>query len=265
MTDEPTPLTQEPADGDLQDEWNNEWDNEYGEDYDEEDDYDYDEDDENDVHGMAGDSPTNAGVATAGPGLPATPEPTPAPTPSAVPRLTPNPEETPIAVDPLDKPTQVPLNLSFVNYSSSPMGVSFDRPAGWREDSPADSNVQFTEPEAAARNGYRAMLTVRVIHKGSRQDSGQAKTELEGLLEEMAQNQMWTEFRHNPAASASLGGANGYHAYYWATFNGIPLRGRIIVVARGNSLYMVRITSTEEFFSLYEEIYRKVRDTWKFL
>jgi len=243
MTSEPT---QEPADEGPEDDWDDEGDDSY------------DEDDEDGVHELA-----SAGVATAGPGLPAAPESTPTPAPA--PRLTPDPAQTPIPVDPLDKPTQIPLNLSFVNYSSAPMGVSFDRPAGWREDSPADSNVQFTEPEGAARNGYRAMLTVRVIHKGSRQDRSQAKGQLDELLEEMAQNPLWSDFGHNPPASANLGGAGGYHTYYSATFNDVPLRGRIIVVARGNSLFMVRITSTREYFSLYEEIYRKVRDTWKFL
>ena len=145
------------------------------------------------------------------------------------------------------------------------MGVSCDRPAGWREDNPADSNVQFKEPKTAARNGYQAMLTVRVIHAGRKQDKSNAKDQLESLLEELAQNTQWTDFRSNPSAAASLGGANGYYAYYYATFNGIKVRGRMIVVARGNALYMVRITSDEEFFPLYEDVYRKVRESWTFI
>jgi len=205
----------------------------------------------------------NPGVAVAGPGLPAAQE--PSPTPYLAPRLTPDPLETPIAVDPLDKPPQEPLNLSYVKYQSAPMGISFDRPAGWKEDNPADSNVRFMEPETAARGGYCAVVTVRVAHRGSRQDRSQARSLLEEVMEEMGGNNQWSDFEYtSPPSTASLGGANGYHTYYRATFNGVPVRGRIIVVARGNALYMVRLTSTAEFYGLYEAIYRKVRDTWTF-
>jgi len=206
----------------------------------------------------------NAGVALDGPGLPFTPDPTVAPPPAV--RLTPNPDETPIAVDPLNKPTLQPLDLAFVKYTNTPMSISFDRPAGWKEDSPADSNVQFMEPESAARNGYRAMLTVRVIHKGARQDKESARDELISIMGELSQNPQWNEtFEYRTPAAATLNNAGGYHAYYYATFNDIELRGRIIVVARGNSLYMMRITSTKEYYELYENIYRKVRETWRFL
>ncbi|MCL2811222.1 MAG: hypothetical protein FWD25_04945 [Clostridia bacterium] len=245
MTVEPLPVEQDPEDLD-------------GGDYD-----DYDDYDEHNDYDDYDDYDASAGVALGGPGLPVAPEPTP--TQHQAPRVTLDPSETPIPVDPLDKPTQVPLNLSYVRYESSPMGISFDRPAGWREDNPADSNVQFMEPEGAARNGYRAMLTVRVAHRGSRQERSQARALLEEVMEEMGGNGLWSDFRYtSPPSTASLGGAGGYHTYYWATFNGLPVRGRIIVVARGNALYMVRLTSTAEFYELYETIYRKVRDTWRF-
>lgn len=218
---------------------------------------------EPDGSGTQGVFQANAGVA-AGPGLPATPSPTPSPT-SAV-RLTPDPSEKPIAVDPIDKPTQVPLTIAYINYSSQPMGVSFDRPAGWKEESPADSNVLFTEPASAARNGYYTKLTVRVIHSGSKQTKSDAQDKLLELLEELGQSTEWTDFKASSTDSASMGGADGYYAYYNAVYNGINLRGRMMVVARGNALYVVRITTSQEFYLLYEEdVYRKVRATWKFI
>jgi len=263
---EPNPFDVTPEDFDLEEYLPEDFD---PEDYIPEDyafeDYEDDEFDDDDGYFEMGSALLdNPGVAAGGPGLPVAQE--PSPTPHQVPRLTPDPSETPIAVDPLDKPTQKPLDLSYVKYESAPMGISFDRPAGWKEDNPADSNVQFMEPETAARGGYRAMLTVRVVHRGSRQDTSQAKALLTEVLEEMALNTMWVDFTSDPSSStASLGNANGHHAYYRAVFNGIPLRGRIIVVARGNALYMVRLTSTAEFYSLYEDIYRRVRETWSFI
>lgn len=181
-------------------------------------------------------------------------------------RITPDPQETPIGpLDPWDKPTPVPLNIAYVEYKSDPMGVSFERPAGWSQEAPADSNVLFTEPAAAARDGYRTMLTVRAIHKGSKQTKTDAESQLEELLEELAQNTLWTDFKANDLAPASMAGSDGYYTYYVAYFQGIKVRGRIMVVAKGNSLYMVRITSPAEHYVLYEDIYRKVRATWTFL
>lgn len=217
---------------------------------------------EDDSQDTAGEMLANAGVAAAGPGLPMTPEPTPSATPYVRPTI--DPSEKPIAVDPLDKPTQVPLSISYIKYESSPMGISFDRPAGWKEYNPADSNVQFTEPESGARNGYRARLTVRVVQKGAKQEKSNAQALLEEVMEELKMDSMWTEFNYNPPQTASLGNAGGYYTYYTAIYNGVKLKGRIIVVARGNALYMVRITSTDEFYSLYETIYRQVRSSWSF-
>ncbi len=180
--------------------------------------------------------------------------------------FTANPAETPIGpIDPIDKPTLEPLNVAYVPYSSQPMGVSFDRPAGWKEDAPADSNVQFVEPEVAAREGYRTMLTIRLLSMGSKQDKADAKVKLEELLAELGQNGDWTEFKPTEAASASMAGADGYYAYYSAFYQGTKLRGRIMVVAKNNNLYMVRVTCPASFYSRYEEVYRKVRSTWKFL
>jgi hypothetical protein len=195
-----------------------------------------------------------------------TPEPTDTPTPAPVAQLiTPNPEETPISIDPLDKPTRVPLGITYVTYSSQPMGISFDRPAGWTVNTPADSNVQFIEPDLAAKDGYPTQLTVRVYQVGSKQDSDNAKQKLLEVLEDLAQLS-WSNFDSSGGtASGTLGSAKGYYAYYKAEWEGNPVSGRVIVVAHGNSLYMMRISAPRAYYSDYEEIYRKMRSSWKFL
>ena len=180
--------------------------------------------------------------------------------------ITPQPEETPIGpIDPIDKPTPEPLDVAYAPYKSEPMGVSFDRPAGWREDAPADSNVQFIEPEASARDGYRTMLTVRVLSMGSKQDKNDAKVKLQELLDELEKHDAWTQFKPTDMAEASMAKANGYYAYYTAFFGENKLRGRMMVVARNNALYMVRITCPAAHYQQYEDVFRKVRATWKFL
>ena len=69
-------------------------------------------------------------------------------------------------------------------------------------------------------------------------------------------------------ASASLGGAKGSYCYYKAEYNdGIKtymMNGRITIVASGNSLYQMRITAPRDWYSYYENVFRRARSTWKF-
>lgn len=179
--------------------------------------------------------------------------------------LTPNPEETPIAIDPIDKPTREPLDLPFVAYESQSMKVSFERPANWASEAPGETNVLFYEPKASAKYGYQAMLTVKVYHKGSAQNKDDAKVQLTELLDELGANTAWTNFDPGVIASSSMAGANGHYAYFNVTYDNKPLRGRMMVVAKGSALYMVRLTCASEAYPQYEDVYRKVRASWKFL
>ena len=192
-----------------------------------------------------------------------TPEPTPEPDPTAVP-VTAKPGETPVLIDPIDKPTLQPLGATYISYSSSAMGVSFERPAGWMENAPGDSNVQFTEPAEMARDDYQGMLTVRVYHAGSEQKASDAKAKLEEVLEELTTME-WTEFTHTEPGEATMSTGKGYYCYYRAMFDGKPIRGRVIVVAHKTKMYMMRISCPGELYTVYEEVFRKVRSTWKFL
>lgn len=179
--------------------------------------------------------------------------------------LTPNPDETPIAIDPIDKPTREPLNLPFVAYESESMKVSFERPANWTLEVPGETNVRFIEPVVSAKYGYQAMLTVKVYHKGSAQNKDDAKVQLTELLDELAADTAWTNFDHGVIASQSMGSANGHYAYFNATYDNKPLRGRMMVVAKGSALYMIRLTCSSEVYLQYEDVYRNVRSSWKFL
>jgi hypothetical protein len=157
-----------------------------------------------------------------------------------------------------------PLGVAYVNYNSAALSASFDRPAGWGEEAPADSNVQFVEPEAVARVPYLSKLTVAMFTAGSKQDQNDAKVKLLEKLDELAQNGGWQEFKATDTSAASMANAQGHYAYYTATFGDIKVRGRMMVVAHGSALYMVRISSPADFYSLYEDVYRRVRTSWKF-
>ena len=57
-------------------------------------------------------------------------------------------------------------------------------------------------------------------------------------------------------------------AYYKAEYNDgtktYNMRGRIAIVAQGKTLYQVRITTPQSWYSYYENVFRKVRNSFKF-
>jgi len=84
-------------------------------------------------------------------------------------------------------------------------------------------------------------------------------TELEG---------MFTTFKANDIATASIGGASGYYCYYRATYNDgtkeYSMRGRVAVVAHDKELIQIRLTTPSNWFSYYNHVYRQLRATFKF-
>jgi len=82
--------------------------------------------------------------------------------------LTPdNPAATPVAVDPIDKPTPTPTpapNFIPDTFSSESMGISFSYPYTWllNPNTNQDTTIQFVEPksEMMEPNGYQTRITV---------------------------------------------------------------------------------------------------------
>ena len=66
-----------------------------------------------------------------------------------------------------------------------------------------------------------------------------------------------------------MGGADGAYCYYRAEYNdgttNYTVRGRIIIVAHGNALYQVRITTPSNWYSYYEYVFRNIRSSFEFL
>lgn len=185
-----------------------------------------------------------------------------------------NPAATPVAVDPIDKPTPTPAptpNYIYEKYTNEDMGVSFYVPYTWHLNPNTNHQqiVQFVEPksEMMEQGGYQTRLTVEKVNMGLEQTSSDARIALESTLEELGQT--FTTFTAGNIASASIGDAKGYYCYYKAEYsdgtNNYVMNGRIIVVAEGKSLYQIRITTPRSWYSYYEYVFRKVRSTFKFL
>ena len=188
--------------------------------------------------------------------------------------LTPDsPAATPVAVDPIDKPTPTPAptpNYIYEEYVNEQMGVSFYVPYTWllNPNTNLETTVQFVEPkhEMMEPDGYQTRITIEKINMGLEQTASDARSQLESSLS--ALEQTFTSFTAGNIASASIGKANGYYCYYKAEYNDgykdYVMNGRIIIVAHGKALYQVRITTPRAWYSYYEYVFRKVRASFEF-
>jgi len=185
-----------------------------------------------------------------------------------------SPAATPVAIDPIDKPTPTPAptpNYIYETYTNQAMGISFSIPYTWllNPNTNLDTTVQFVEPQSEMRDvgGYQTRLTIEKINMGLQQTASDARERLEYVLGELEQS--FTVFTANSIASQSIGDANGYYCYYKAEYNdgtkNYLMNGRIIIVAHGKALYQIRLTTPRSWYSYYEYVYRKVRSTLEFL
>lgn len=184
-----------------------------------------------------------------------------------------NPLATPVAVDPIDKPTPTPAptpDYMYDTYTSSSMGISFSIPYSWllNPSTNQDTTLQFVEPksEMMEPDGYQTRLTIERFSAGLNQTAADARTRLESVLTEL--EGMFTTFKANDIATASIGGASGYYCYYRATYNDgtkeYSMRGRVAVVAHDKELIQIRLTTPSNWFSYYNHVYRQLRATFKF-
>lgn len=184
-----------------------------------------------------------------------------------------NPLATPVAVDPIDKPTPTPAptpDYMYDTYTSSSMGISFSIPYSWllNPSTNQETTLQFVEPksEMMEPDGYQTRLTIERFSTGLNQTAADARTRLESVLTEL--EGMFTTFKANDIATASIGGASGYYCYYRATYNDgtkeYSMRGRVAVVAHDKELIQIRLTTPSNWFSYYNHVYRQLRATFKF-
>ena len=184
-----------------------------------------------------------------------------------------NPLATPVAVDPIDKPTPTPAptpDYMYDTYTSSSMGISFSIPYSWllNPSTNQETTLQFVEPksEMMEPDGYQTRLTIERFSAGLNQTAADARTRLESVLTEL--EGMFTTFKANDIATASIGGANGSYCYYRATYNDgtkeYNMRGRIIIVAHEKDLFQIRLTAPSNWYSYYNFVYRQIRQTFKF-
>ena len=185
-----------------------------------------------------------------------------------------NPLATPVAVDPIDKPTPTPNptpTFWYDQFVSEEMGISFNVPGTWllNPNTNQSTTLQFVEPQSEMMDegGYQTRVTIEKVDMGLNQTAADAKDRLELVLEELKQS--FTTFTPGNIATQQFGDAKGHYCYYRAEYNNgtktYAMNGRIIIFANGKSLYQVRLTAPRNWYSYYEYVYRNIRSSFKFL
>lgn len=185
--------------------------------------------------------------------------------------LTPdNPVATPVAVDPIDKPTPTPTpapDFVYETYINPDLGLSFSVPYTWLLNPNTDQSttVQFVEPksEMMEKDGYQTRMTYEKISRGLEQSASDAREYLESYIDEFGAS--FTNFSAGKVEAADFGAAKGYYCYYKADYNDgsktYEMNGRITVVAHRKALYQIRLTAPRDWFSYYNHLWRKSRST----
>jgi hypothetical protein len=206
-------------------------------------------------------------------GATATPVPTPSPTPTFVPEVTitprpiamtvvtPLPETTPLLIDPINKPTRVPILFEFTEYTSQTMGLSFNVPAGWLESKPNDNTVQFVEPMDHAMDGFQTSLVIQVTHNSSTQTLDNARSELDNALESL--KAQYPNIEVGPVGDNNkMMSETGVYVNIRITLDDdTVVRGRVYVVPKNRMLIQVRSICPGNYNTEYSEIFREIRNT----
>ncbi len=186
-----------------------------------------------------------------------------------------NPNATPIAVDPIDKPTPTPgptPNFVYEPYTNQAMGISFNIPYTWllNPSTNQDTTIQFVEPkeEMMEPDGYQTRVTIEKATMGLNQTGEDARQYLEQALSVLEQS--FTSFAlAGNIASASFAGCPGYYCYYRAEYNdgtkNYTMNGRIIAFAKGTSIYQIRLTAPRNWYTYYQWVYRSIRNSFSFI
>lgn len=222
-------------------------------------------------------------------------EPTPSPTPTEAPTPfvptpeptitarpvegaveTPEPDKTAMLIDPIDKPTHPPIVFEPYDVYTSVLGYKVDVPSYFLKppNDPQDELLRvFEEPQNDIRSGevVPAYLSVQVHNGSTAQTEDDAKAELTRQLEEF--KELYPSLRHTDQAYNAMLDEKGTYVTYWYDEvkdpNGDPedtlnMRGRWLVVPKGNRLYVVRYACPSELNGMYENgLYKQVRATFE--
>ena len=193
---------------------------------------------------------------------------TPAPTNTPIPVISGQYSgATPVVIDPIDKPTPTPLpplSFTYRTYTATNLGLTFEGPAGWVEDTSEANTYKIQSTDWAT--GYAATLVIRATSTNIEYTTDLLTTEVKSMLTNL-RNANYPKFSPSNTATRKglFLGATGVYANYTATLDGnLEIAGRLAAVYKNNTLYTVHITYPAGYTDTYKtNVYDKLRDTLK--
>ena len=173
---------------------------------------------------------------------------------------------SPIPLDPVDAPTatpRAPLTFTYVPYTLTALGVSFDGPAGWIPDESVNEMFTLSEPVEQIKDGQLGVVTLYAVPVNSNYTEANLTTEIKQRLSTIGATN-FVEWSPSLTATRYLMGGKGVYANYSGTMaNGIKVGGRIHATAIEGVLYCLQISYPLNFKDDYLNVFSQVRETLK--
>ena len=173
---------------------------------------------------------------------------------------------SPIPLIPIDAPTptpRAPVTFTYVPYSVTTLGLTFDGPAGWTPDDSVNEVYTLSEPEQQIKDGQLGVLNLYAVPVNSSYTEANLTTEIKQRLSTIGSTN-FVEWSPSLTATRFLMGGKGVYANYSGTMaNGIKVGGRIHATCIDNVLYCLQITYPLNFKDDYLNVFSKVRETLK--
>ena len=173
---------------------------------------------------------------------------------------------SPIPLNPVDAPTptpQAPLNFTYISYSPSTVGVSFEAPAGWIADDTYNEVFTLAEPEAQMKNGQLGILNIYAVPVTSNYTESELVQEIKQRLNTIG-SLNFSSWKPSLTATRYLMGTMGVYANYTGTLiTGVEVGGRIHAVTIDNVLYCIQVTYPLSYRDDFLAVFSHLRQTIK--
>lgn len=172
---------------------------------------------------------------------------------------------SPVVIDPIDKPTPSPVPpmsfTAFSTYDATKLGLSFQAPSGWVEDTSATGAYTITNPDAAV--AFKGFLSISVESVSTNYSKNQMTNQVKTLLTSIRSEYNGSGWSPTKTASRDLLDADGIYADYSVTLSdGVKVRGRVQVACLNKKLYIVHMAAPAEYYETYKTgVYNKMRST----
>lgn len=173
---------------------------------------------------------------------------------------------SPIPLNPVDMPTPTPrppLNFTFVPYTITSMGLTFDGPAGWVPNESVNGQFLLQESDMQLKDGQLGILTITSAPLTNDYSESNLKEEVMARYRNITDTD-FSSLKPSLTATRHLMGHMGVYMNYTATrSDGTQIGGRIHCVSIDKTLYGIEIIYPLGFRDAFLEVFSQMRSSIK--